>query len=102
MTQFYKPMIGPNVYLEPKFRKELIEKVYANIPELSDDIRRDLLTMTKELVKIAGFSKPPCLLHYHYVLGLLKKKFERFPIYKTNTDILGGFCIECKLLQWKI
>jgi len=58
MTQFYKPMIGLNVYLEPKFRKELIEKVYANIPELSDDIRRDLLTMTKELVKIAGFRNP--------------------------------------------
>lgn len=58
MTQVYKPMIVLNVYLEPQFRKELIEKVYADILKLSDDKRRDLLKISKELLNIAGFRNP--------------------------------------------
>ena len=58
MTQVYKPMIGLNVYLEPQFRKELIEKVYADILKLSDDKRRDLLKISKEFLNIAGFRNP--------------------------------------------
>lgn len=58
MTQVYKTMIGLNVYLEPQFRKEVIEKVYANIQELSEDIRRDLLQITKEELKVSGFRNP--------------------------------------------
>jgi len=58
MTQIYKPMVGLNVYLEPEFRRELIEKVYANIPDLSDETRRSLINISKELLKIAGFRNP--------------------------------------------
>ena len=29
MTQEYKAMIGLNVYLEPQFRKDVVEKVYS-------------------------------------------------------------------------
>lgn len=58
MSQAYIPMIGLNVYLEPQFRKEVIEKVYTNIPELMDDVRRDLLLLSKEEIRIAGFRNP--------------------------------------------
>jgi hypothetical protein len=76
MNQFYKPMVGLNVYLEPYFRSEIIEKVYANIPELSDEIRRDLIRLTKDELKVPGF-RNPMLAPLALRIRAAEKKFEK-------------------------
>jgi len=58
MTQEYKAMIGLNVYLEPQFRKDVVEKVYSNISVLSDDLRHELIKITKEEINVSGFRNP--------------------------------------------
>lgn len=58
MTQDYKAMIGLNVYLEPQFRKDVVEKVYSNLSGLSKDLRLQLIKITKEEIKVSGFRNP--------------------------------------------
>lgn len=54
----FKPAIALNVFIEPYFRKEVLEKVFGNIDKFSPDLRKDLLAEVKDQVKISGFRNP--------------------------------------------
>ncbi len=54
----FRPAIALNVYIEPYFRKEILQKTFDNLDILPADLRRDLLTQVKDHVKISGFRNP--------------------------------------------
>lgn len=54
----FRPAIALNVFIEPYFRKEILQKVFENLDDLPVDLRRDLILQVKEHVKISGFRNP--------------------------------------------
>lgn len=58
MTDQYRPMNALNVYMEPYFRKDILEKVFNNLNDLPGELRKDFLGMIKSDLKISGFRNP--------------------------------------------
>jgi len=52
------PAIALNVFIEPYFRKEILQKLFENLDKLPDEIRRELVKQVKEQVRISGFRNP--------------------------------------------
>ena len=50
-----KPAIALNVFIEPYFRREILQKVFENLNALPAELRRELLAEVKEKVRISGF-----------------------------------------------
>lgn len=50
-----KPAVALNVFIEPYFRKEIVQKIFENIDSLPADLRRELIAEVKEKVRISGF-----------------------------------------------
>lgn len=50
-----KPAVALNVFIEPYFRKEIVQKIFENIDSLPADFRRELIAEVKEKVRISGF-----------------------------------------------
>jgi hypothetical protein len=50
-----RPAIALNVFIEPYFRKEILQKVFENIDALPTELRRELVAEVKEKVRISGF-----------------------------------------------
>ena len=50
-----RPAIALNVFIEPYFRKEILQKIFDNIDALPAELRRELIAEVKEKVKISGF-----------------------------------------------
>lgn len=51
----FRPAIALNVFIEPYFRKEILQKVFENLGDLPADLRRELIAEVKEQVRISGF-----------------------------------------------
>ncbi len=54
----FRPAIALNVFIEPYFRKEILQKIFEHLDILPADLRRDLVTQVKDHVKISGFRNP--------------------------------------------
>lgn len=50
-----RPAIALNVFIEPYFRKEILQKIFDNIDALPAELRRELIAEVKEKVRISGF-----------------------------------------------
>ena len=50
-----RPALALNVFIEPYFRKEILEKVFENLNTLPAELRRELVADVKEKVRISGF-----------------------------------------------
>lgn len=50
-----KPAVALNVFIEPYFQKEIVQKIFENIDSLPADLRRELIAEVKEKVRISGF-----------------------------------------------
>ena len=50
-----RPAIALNVFIEPYFRREILEKVFVNLDILPAELRRELIADVKEKVRIGGF-----------------------------------------------
>jgi len=50
-----KPAIALNVFIEPYFRREILQKVFENLNALPAELRRELVAEVKEKVRISGF-----------------------------------------------
>jgi len=50
-----KPAIALNVFIEPYFRKEILQKVFENLNTLPAELRQELGAEVKEKVRISGF-----------------------------------------------
>lgn len=50
-----KPAITLNVFIEPYFRKEILQKVSENLDALPAELRRELIADVKKKVRIGGF-----------------------------------------------
>ena len=50
-----RPAIALYVFIEPYFRKEILEKVFENLDILPAELRRELIADIKEKVRISGF-----------------------------------------------
>ena len=50
-----RPAIALNVFIEPYFRKEILQKIFDNIDSLPAELRREFIAEVKEKVKISGF-----------------------------------------------
>lgn len=53
-----KPMLAINYYLEPYFRKELLQDVFGKLSDLSPESRADALVAVKKTVRVSGFRNP--------------------------------------------
>ena len=54
----FRPAIALNVFIEPYFRKEILQKIFDHIDDLPADLRRELISEVKEQVRISGFRNP--------------------------------------------
>lgn len=54
----FRPAIALNVFIEPYFRKEILEKVFENLDVIPADLRRELVAEVKDQVRISGFRNP--------------------------------------------
>jgi hypothetical protein len=54
----FRPAIALNVFIEPYFGKEILQKIFENLGELPADLRRELVAEVKEQVRISGFRNP--------------------------------------------
>ena len=54
----FRPAIALNVFIEPYFRKEILQKIFENLGELPADLRRKLVAEVKDQVRISGFRNP--------------------------------------------
>ena len=50
-----RPAIALNVFIEPYFRKQILQKIFDNIDALPAELRRELIAEVKENVRISGF-----------------------------------------------
>lgn len=50
-----KPAIALNVFIEPYFRKEILQKVFENLDAVPVELRREFVAEVKEKVRISGF-----------------------------------------------
>ena len=50
-----KPAIALNVFVEPYFRSEILQKVFDNLGELPAELRREAISEVKDKVRISGF-----------------------------------------------
>ena len=53
-----KPLLALNLYLEPQFRKEVIQDLLGNLSGLETDQRAKLIEKFKETVHVGGFRNP--------------------------------------------
>ncbi len=53
-----RPAIALNVFIEPYFRKEILQKVFENLDLIPADLRRELVAEIKDQVRISGFRNP--------------------------------------------
>lgn len=68
----FQPMIALNVYLEPYFRQEILDKVLAQRTKLPEQAQRDLSAIFRSEIQIRGFRNPLAAPH-----GLLVKESEK-------------------------
>ena len=50
-----KPAVALNVFIEPYFRKEILQKVFENLDAVPSELRRELIADVKDKVRISGF-----------------------------------------------
>lgn len=50
-----KPAVALNVFIEPYFRKEILQKVFENLDAVPAELRRELIADVKDKVRISGF-----------------------------------------------
>lgn len=50
-----RPAIALNVFIEPYFRKQILEKIFEDLNTLPAELRRELVADVKEKVRISGF-----------------------------------------------
>ncbi len=50
-----RPAVALNVFIEPYFRKEILQKIFDNLDTLPAELRRELIAEVKEKVRISGF-----------------------------------------------
>ena len=54
----FRPAIALNVFIEPYFRKEILQKIFEHLDALPSEQRRELVTEIKDQVRISGFRNP--------------------------------------------
>ena len=50
-----KPAIALNVFIEPYFRKEILQKIFENLDSIPSELRREFIAEVKDKVRISGF-----------------------------------------------
>ena len=57
-TKDFLPIKAINVYMQPDFKRSVIDEVLSNTEQLSDQNRRKLLMAVKRYVRVKGFRNP--------------------------------------------
>ena len=77
-----KPAIALNVFIEPYFRKEILQKIFENLDSIPSELRREFIAEVKDKVRISGFrnamAAPRALL-----VRDAETVFEKLPICST-------------------
>lgn len=50
-----RPAIALNVFIEPYFRKEILQKIFEHLDSIPSELRREFIAEVKEKVRISGF-----------------------------------------------
>ncbi len=83
----FRPAIALNVFIEPYFSREILQKIFEHLDALPSELRRELVTEIKDQVRISGFRNPMVAPR-----ALLVRDAE--PVFEKDTKF-SLICLKC-------